>query len=95
MKTTILALILFLTALDVRAQMPPGNTPAPTQRPVPRHFRSTNATNQSRHDDGTRLSGAGGRADGPDVSRLANDIDSDAARCRLECRNGRIRRRRR
>ena len=45
MKTTILALILFLTALGIRAQMPPGNTPAPTQRPVPRHFRSNNATN--------------------------------------------------
>jgi general secretion pathway protein D len=45
MKTTTLALILFLTALGVRGQTAPGNTPAPTQRPVPRHFRSNNATN--------------------------------------------------
>jgi general secretion pathway protein D len=40
MKTTILALILFLTALGLRAQ-----TTAPAQRPVPRHFQSNNATN--------------------------------------------------
>jgi general secretion pathway protein D len=43
MKTTTLALILFLTALDVWAQMPPaGNTP--TRRP-PIRIRSANATN--------------------------------------------------
>jgi general secretion pathway protein D len=43
MKTTTFALILFLTALDVWAQMPPaGNTP--TRRP-PIRMRSANATN--------------------------------------------------
>jgi general secretion pathway protein D len=54
MKTTTLALILFLTALDVRAQTPPGNTPAPTRR-APIRFRFADATNNPAATTATNL----------------------------------------
>jgi general secretion pathway protein D len=46
MKTTTLALILFLTALNLWAQTPPDdNTPLPARRVVPMRFRFADATN--------------------------------------------------
>jgi general secretion pathway protein D len=42
MKTTTLALILFLTGFELWAQMPPATNVAPRQRPMPRLRRGTN-----------------------------------------------------
>ena len=42
MKTTTLALILFLTGFELWAQMPPSTNLAPRQRPLPRFRRGTN-----------------------------------------------------
>lgn len=61
MKTTTLALILFLTGLDVWAQTPPGNTPAPTRR-TPMRFRFADATNNPAATAGTNLPAPTGAA---------------------------------
>ncbi|MEJ0088356.1 MAG: hypothetical protein WDM80_01150 [Limisphaerales bacterium] len=47
MKTTTLALILFLTALDLWAQKPPSGTAAPTRR-LPTVIHTNTNTNNSR-----------------------------------------------